>query len=78
MDDVVRLAKTRMSDIYMEHIKKRKFTLVGIFILVVYSFLIWPYPEHYPLLTHSLVRLVVLVLFGLLAYLDDRNETKNK
>ena len=62
----------------MEHIKKRKFTLLGILIVTVYGLLIWPYPEHYPLLTHHLVGLIVLILSGVLAYLDERNEKREK
>lgn len=60
----------------MEYIKKRKFTLLGILIVIIYGLLIWPYPEHYPRLTHSLVGLIVLILSGVLTYLDERNEKK--
>lgn len=59
----------------LKFIRQRKFTILGFLLIAIYGFLIWPYPEHLPILTHSLSGLIVMILFAILMSLDHR---KNK
>jgi hypothetical protein len=56
----------------LKFIRQRKFTILGFLLIAIYGFLIWPYPEHFPILTHSLSGLIVMILFAILMSLDHR------
>lgn len=61
----------------LNKIKNKKFSILGWLILISYTFFIWPYPEKFPTLTHSYVRLLLLLMFSFLSYLDDRKLKKS-
>lgn len=58
----------------MNEIKDRKFTIVGLAIVTSYTLFILPHPNRFPVLTHSSVRLLLIVMMGILAYLDEQNK----